>query len=361
MRRTVLTVALLVVAACSRDHSLLAADPDGAGGAGGALATVGAGLVIAAASAGSGGDGGGGPVTSSASGGAGAGGAPPIEPDGPTRLVLVHGILDRPRVAVCLTTDRGDAVAAAPSPSGGVAFASSATVEPAAVPGGEGDVVVVLVAGEASALEDVSCAGLLAAPGDSPSIEVLPIGALPRSAVDAPRVLALIAAGCLGGEGEDSEVGEAACGAGFDAMTPTATLVATPLSRIVVPERVGLQAVGGSLASAPFDVTVRVAPDGVPFDLAEMVSLGAALPNPPDVERDAVGLTAGGTPEAAALLPNDGAELATVDLAAAMERSGIDTLEDGRSYAMVFVGPTPTLGPGPFWPAFDAAMIAVGP
>lgn len=361
MRRTVLAAALVAHAACSRDHSLLAPDPDGTGGAGGAVATVGVGLVVSVASSGAGGDGGAGPSTTGGGGDAGGGGAPPVEPEGPPRLVLVHGLLDRPRVAVCLADPRGEGVAAAPSPPGGIPFAASATVEPDALPDGDDDVVVVLVAGDQAALEDASCADLLAAPGESPSIEVSALGVLPRAAVEAPRVLAVVAAGCLGGEGEESEVGEAACGPGFDAGTPTAMLVAAPLSRIVVPGRVGLQAVGGSVAAAPFDVTVRVAPDGVPFDLADAVSLGAALPDPPDAQRDAVGLTAGGTPEAAALLPGDGAELARVDLAAAMARSGIDTVEDGRSYAIVFVGPTPTLGPGPFWPGFDAAVIAVGP
>jgi hypothetical protein len=44
-----------------------------------------------------------------------------------------------------------------------------------------------------------------------------------------------------------------------------------------------------------------------------------------------------------------------------MDRAGVDLLVDGRGYAIVLVGPTPTLGAGPFWPAFDAAFIPVGP
>jgi hypothetical protein len=355
--RSFVALALLASTGCSRDHSLLAADAAGSGGAGGAGATEGAGLVTSAAS---GGGGGSGPSASSgATSGAGASG--PVEPEGAPRLVVVHGLLDRPRVAVCLANAAGEGVPVAPSPAGGVAFASAADVPATAVPAGTDDVTVVAVTGDEDALASARCRDLLADPGGDEAIEVVTLGVLPRSAVEAPRVIALVAAGCLGGEDEESEVGEAACGPGFASGAPTATLVAAPLSRITASERVGLQAVGGALAAAPLDLAVRVGSDGAPLLVAEDVSLGAALPLPPNTERDAVALSAGGALEAVAVLPGDGTELATVDLAAAMDRAGIGAVEDGRTYAIVLVGPAPTLGPGPFWPSFDAAMISVTP
>lgn len=356
VRRSLAALVVVGLAGCSRDHSLLAPDPAGAGGGGGA-ATSAAGLVVSSAGSGGAGDGG---ATTGATSGA-TGGSTPLEPDGEPRLVLVNGLLDRERVAVCLASPRGDGVDRAPSPAAGLSFAAAVDVPAAAVPTGDGDVTVVAIAGDAVALGEVTCADVLARPGDHPDVEAVPIGALPRAAIEARRVLALIVAGCLGGQDEENELGEAACGAGFAPDAPTASLVAAPLSRITTPARVGLQAASGALAAAPFDVAVRVGSDGVQLVVARGVSVGAALPIPPNMERDAIGLSAGGDLQALALLPGDGTELAILDLEASMARSGIDAVEDGRSYAIVLVGPTPTLGGGPFWPPFDAAVIAVTP
>ncbi len=358
-------MAFLLGVACSRDHSALAVEGTGGdGGSGAASSSIG---LVVATGVGGGGQAGVGGVDATSAGGAGvtggAGGdtgAGAGEPDGPPRLVLVHGVLDRPRVAACFVGEDGEGLRAAPSPLGGLLFATSTDVAPVELPS-TGDVVVALVAGSASDLEDASCDELLADPDASPELEIATLGSLPRSAIEAPRVLVLVAAGCLGGEDEVGEGAEQACGPGFGPSSPTAMLVAVSPSRVVAEGRVALQAIGGAVAAPPFDVAVRADADDVPLELADGVSLGAALPVPPDTSRAALDLMDGDAFTALARLPDQEIELASVDLDAAMERAGVDALEDGRGYAIILVGPTPTLGAGPSWPAFDAAFVPVGP
>src|SRR5262245_43478797 len=96
---------LLALLGCSRDHSLLAADPD----------------ITSAASAASGtggGGGGGGGEGGAAGGGGGAGGAAPVvEPPGPTRLTLVNGIVDYDAVRICFLPYPDSGQPAMPWPS----------------------------------------------------------------------------------------------------------------------------------------------------------------------------------------------------------------------------------------------------
>ncbi len=258
MLRSLATLSLLLAsAACARDHSALAADDAGEGGRGGAGSSSSAFL----ASQGVGGGEGGAPATGVAGsggakeGGGGQGGERPDEPDGPPRLVVVHGVPDRERVAVCFGSLEGAGLDVAPFPTDGLAYATAAVAPPELLPE-QGDVLVVLVASELDDLSDLRCDVLLDDPSESPEVDRFPVGAVPRSAIDAPRVLVLAMAGCLGGEGHEGEAAEAVCGVGYTPSSPTASLVVGTPSRLAVPGRVGLQAIGASLPTAPFDVLV---------------------------------------------------------------------------------------------------------
>ena len=126
-------------------------------------------------------------------------------------------------------------------------------------------------------------------------------------------------------------------------------------SRLATEGRVGLQAIGASVATAPFDVLVRVGEEP-PATLADAVSLGATLPFPPFDALAAIDLAP--RPLAAvASLPGEGVVLAEVDLGAAIERAGLDGLDDGETYALVFVGPAASLGEGAWWRGFDVAVV----
>jgi len=359
-----LGAAAAVSASCSRDRSALEQDPTQAGGGGGAAVSTAIGLVTATT-----GDGGygafgvgnGGRDPSSSNGQGGDGGARPVEPDGPNRVVVVHGIADRDRLAFCFASPAGEGLAVAPFPKGGLWFAGVADVDVEALPT-SGDAVVMVVSGAEIDLEEASCAKLLAEPGATPELEVAALGLVPEGALSAPRILVLAATGCLGGEDHENELMEQACGAGYGALSPTASLVAASPSRLAAPDRLGIQSIGASLAAAPFDVLLRPNLDGVPFRVTEALSWGASAPFPPNQERAAVYVGVPAQLSTIVTLPNDDeVPLDEIDLAGAAERAGINTFSDGEAITIAFVGAQPGLGDGPWWHGFDAVLIPKDP
>jgi hypothetical protein len=352
-------LALGLGASCSRDHSALEKEPTGSGGDGGA-ATIG--VTVAGTTSGNGGfgglgspSGGGDPSTSTGDGGEGE--PRPEEPDGPTRIVVVHGVADRERVAFCFATTAGEGVDVAPFPVGGLAFARAIDVAVATFPT-SGDAVVMLVAGDEGDLEDASCEDLLADPGDTPELEVTALGVVPADALAAPRILVLAATGCMGGEDHENELQEQACGVGYGPFSPTTSLVAASPSRLAADGKVGFQSIGASVAAAPFDVRLRPGLDGVSFLVTAELSWGAAAPFPPSDDRDVALVGVPAQLGAVVTLPGDmNTELAEIVLADAAERADIGTFSNGEAYTMVFVGASPGLGDGPWWRAFDALFI----
>lgn len=361
-------VALCAVAAvaCSRDHSALEQEPTGTGGGGGAATSVS--ISIAATTSGIGGfggngsaDGGGDPSTSSGEGGHAEGGAGPIEPDGPNRLVVVHGIADRERIGFCFATPGGEGVDVPPFPEGGLDFAEARDLDVEVLPSSP-DAVVMVVAGAEGDLEGASCAELLDDPGESPALETFALGLVPAEALVAPRILVLAATGCMGGEDHENDLQEQACGEGYGPFSPTASLVAASPSRLASAGRVGFQSIGASLASAPFDVRLRAGLNGDVFRITESLSWGASAPFPPYDGRDLASVGVPSQLGAVITLPGDeDTQLATFELADAADRAGIGTFAEGTAYTVGFVGPSPSLGEGPWWHAFDAFFVPPDP
>lgn len=351
---------------CSRDHSALEQDPTATGGGGATSASsiadvTGATEASASGTASTGGGAGASQSGSGAGGEANEGGARPIEPDGPTRIVVVHGLTDRDRVAFCFASASGEGLPVAPFPEGGLDFAGVADLDLDVLPASS-DAVVVLVSGPAGDLAGASCDALLAEPAETPELEVAALGVVPAEALEAPRILVLCATGCLGGEDHENELMEQACGVGYGPFAPTASLVAVSPSRLAPPDKLGVQSIGASLAAGPLDVHLRPGNDGTPFRVTSGLSWGASAPYPPYHERNEVYV---GLPSQLSafvtLAGQDEPSLAEIDLADAADRAGFSVFDDGEAISIVFVGAAPGLGEGPWWHAFDALLIPADP
>lgn len=299
-------------------------------------------------------------ASSSSSGAGGEGGALPIEPDGPTRLTLVDGVVDAPAVAFCFVAYPGGTGAKPPFPSGGLAFGHALVVP---LPSDEvpmSDAELTLVTGDLGSLGATTCDALLTDPAGHPAVTLTSLGVLPASTLTAKRSLLLTPMGCLGGATHVDTNQEAICGKGYTPQTPTITLSAAPLSRLADPAHLAFQAVNATTALKKADFYLRPSFDGSP-DHPVVVGLpsGAAGPFPPYTQLGAADLgSVGGSDVGIASDPSSSPQVRKklVDAFAAAGLASIDVL-NGKGFALVAVGASPSVGMGSWWN--DLAFVAV--
>lgn len=326
---------------CS-NHDALAPDPD-------------AGTSSHAASSASG-------TTSS---GAGAGGAAPVEPDGPTRLTLVDGIVDAPAAAFCFAAYPSGVADRPPFPAGGLPFGHASVVALPSTDVPSGDVLLTVVTGDLGSIGGASCADLVADPASHPTLSLTSMGVLPASTLAAPRSLLLGPIGCLGGPGHEDPNGEAICGKGYTKDDPTVTLLVAPLSRITLPTRVAFQGVNATTAMKKADFYLRPSFDGsMDRGVVSALSSGGVGPFPPYTGLGAADLgSVGGADVGVAPTPS-GTPAVRAKLADAYAAAGLSSADvlNGRGFAIVAVGPTPGLAKGTWWndPAFVAVAVDPG-
>lgn len=336
---------LLLLAACSGSHSDLAADSSSAsvGGAGG---------------------GGGG---ASSQGGFSNGGAPPvIEPDGPPKLTVVNGIVDRDELALCfLQSPASAADNAEPWPEGRLDYAHSAAV---ALPGApippDSDIEVLVLTGDIGAAGASDCRAIADDPFGFAGLEVLSLGVAPASTFTQPRSTLLAVTGCFGGATHDGDQLEDICGPSYTPDSPTPGVVFAPLSRIGSGSGVGLQVVNATGALDTIAIYFRSAIDGtLEQSVAQQVVPGAATPFPPNTALSASEL---GGPSSASLrgivdLMPDSESI--VSLGDAMEGGSISAGDfvNGGNIAFIAVGPSPGAPTNSWWNPFAVVAVLADP
>ncbi|AKT43790.1 hypothetical protein [Chondromyces crocatus] len=302
-------------------------------------------------------------------GGAGGAGGDevPVEPPGPPVLTVVNGVNDHDAIKLCLLTYPGDGVGVPPWPSNaaGLGFARGAVVTSleSLVPPGS-DLQMHVVAGDLAATAGRDCAQILglAAGGQGPVFAAaLPV--VPASALAAERSLLLVPAGCMGAPGQTDPAEALGCGPFYTETTPTLTLVAAPMSRLTVSDRVSYQVVHANAALTRVDVRLGARPsDPVGWLVASGLTFGAVKPFPPTSTLSAADVE----PEAEIRVhhPNQTSNpLSTVAMSEVRTRSGLGSTDvgNGKAVVLVAVGAAPGVPAGPFWHALTYALIPADP
>lgn len=316
-------------------------------------------------------------TTSSSSGMGGAGGAggegaggeggAPVEPPGPAKLTVVNGVNDHEAIRLCFLPypgSDGAGIEPWPSNAAGLGFAEGAAIMPveAVAPAGA-DLQLHVIAGDLAATAGLDCAEILAlAAGGAGQVVTAALPVVPASAFAAERSLLLVPAGCVGGPGHSDPAEESGCGPGYTEATPTATLVAGPMSRLTEAGALGLQVVHASVALPVVDVGLTSG-DTSEWVVAAELSLGAIAPFPPYFAVSAVEL---GPPSAVSIRtypPGQGNPTSEVSLGEVLDRSALAPADiiDGEGFVLVAVGATPGAGAGPFWHELTYALVRADP
>ena len=345
-----LTYSLWAVSGCGQEHSRLAKDDAGTGG----QATTTTSTTGTAGSAGS-----------TAAGG--AGGDP--EPDGPTVVSVVNGVVDADAVRLCFASfPSGESVDPWPS-SGGLGFARTGRIDPInpTIPAGT-DVQVFVLGGDLAQTTGKTCTQALALAGASdaaPALHVSTTGVLPASVFESERSLLISLYGCLGAPEHTHEAADQICGAGYAPEAPNVAMAVGFLSRQTSPSHVGMQFVHASAATAPSYLKVGPGIDGAVATMAvSQWSLGAIAPYPPYwyYSRATLGTVGEATLE---LSTNVSTPEHRASFADALDNSELEAsdLVDELGFAFVMVGAASTMAlePGAWWHELTYTVLRSDP
>lgn len=338
---SLLSVVLVAIAACEGSHTDLGVDPTTAS---------------STASTGTG---------STGQGGDGSGGKPMIlEPDGPPKLTIAHGVVDQPEIQLCFLMsppDAGDA--AQPFPSAPLAWARAVSID---LPGdpipASGDVEVVVLAGDLGQLGGADCRALADDPGGNPDVIVQSLGVLPRSALDMPRSLLLVPTGCLAFD-HDDPLATQVCGETYTVDTPTPNVVVAPMSRVIDFDAIGMQAVH-AISGTSVEVDVGVVPmGGSERTIGDDVTFGEVSPFPPNKSFDGTELEGPSSALVRTYVAPGGTVNAEILLGEAMTNGGLgaEDFQNGTNVVLLSVGPTPGVAGGSWWNGFTYVALRADP
>jgi hypothetical protein len=187
---------------------------------------------------------------------------------------------------------------------------------------------------------------------------------LPAPVFEEEKSLLLVPMGCLGGDGHSHAAEAQACGSGYSATTPTASLVAIAMSRLTAPDKVALQVVHASAAMSAVDVQLTPGFNNAAGELlAPALSLGAIGPFPPflrlaDADYGALPQVELRTFEPSTTTPTS--TLAMTDVLAHSDVAPTD-FADGRGFVLVAVGAAPGAPGGGFWHPLTYTMLKADP
>jgi len=392
--------------ACVTNHEALEKKPTGrgGGGSGGTFASAGA-------------------PNRGGSGGKGesGGGHADDEPPGESILTIINGVVDAPRVALCLArvdadgnvTPLGSPLTDAPLEYGhslvlreveGVDFATDG-LEPIVIAGeldliagldceaaisraraeeaqsdsasGEpgqggaaGDGAGLSVSGLAgSAGEGGSSSGDDGGSGGAPSgppavrsaLRVRGLPAISAGTLNAGRSMVFVANGCMGGATYSGAAAAQYCGAGYTPREPTVSAVLVSLSRQVSEDHVALQAVHASLANTQVELRSRPPFPSMATGIGiTSVLLGQVAPRPASTANTLFDL--GSARRYTATVESQGNVLYGLAWSSVLSQGGLSELENGKGYALIFIGPRADLNAVPnLWNAALLTAIAVEP
>ena len=383
-RRGLLLALLLAAGAsngCTTNHDALARQPKAGSSAGGSAGSAGFGF------------GGFGNTGNQAQGGREN---PDVEPAGANVLTIVNGVVDAPSVQLCFArvgeNDETDAFVG--SPSAELGYAATTVLQELDGLSLIDDVIQPwVIAGELSLLEKLNCedavalaqseeakvtpvpeepaavgqggegtggagqaepsgeagAGGSGEPLEFPTLRARPLAALPAGTVNIGRSILMVLTGCIGGAAYTDRIDTAVCGKGYTPETPTLQPIVVKLSRAVSYDKVGLQAVHASPATASLDIRASGDEGTVSLVFATDVTFGAIEPRPAALRFTPVELGVDQFNFGLQAVDEGGGVAYQEAWSDILKVSALPTPVAGRSYTAVFLGPDPLLIKEGWW------------
>jgi hypothetical protein len=337
------------------------------------------------------------------------------EPAGPRVLTLVHGVVDAPGLRFCLEP-AGGPVTGDPMPAGGLSFGAALVVRAVSGVDLASDALqIYAITGDDAVIAGKSCQALLAqarpdagsdasndasndassdaATNDAdasddadppidggsesgggeasaplpppPSLRVATLPVLPAGTLGLQSSYLLVVMGCIGqSDAFTDSLSDSVCGTGYRPDRPTLLPALVRMSRATRAGAFGLQVVNASRAT-PSLTLVSSPPKGVaesPITIAANVGLGAIEPASADLSHAPSDF---GSPLDEATLGVSLSAVGSGDFtepwSAALSASGVASPQGGRDYALVVIGPSPTVGGDKWWNAPLVTLVPTAP
>ncbi len=389
-RRGLLLAFLLAAGAsngCTTNHDALARQPKAGSSAGGSAGSAGFGF------------GGFGNTGNQPQGGRTN---PDVEPPGANVLTIVNGIVDAPSVRICFARvgENGETEAFVGSPLPELGYAASMVLPEIDGLSLIDDVIQPwVVAGQLSLLKKLNCedavalaqaeeakvtpmleepgepelageggaggagqggapaaqpageagAGGSGEPLEFPALRARALAALPAGTVNIGRSILMVMTGCIGGAAYTDRIDTAVCGKDYTPETPTLQPVVVKLSRQVGYDKVGLQAVHASAATAPLDVRASGDSGTVSLVFATDVSFGAIEPRPAALRFTPAELGVDQFNFGLQAVDDSGGVAYQEAWSDILAVSALPTPVAGRTYTAIFLGPDPLLIKEGWW------------
>jgi hypothetical protein len=372
---------------CTTNHDALARQPKAGSSAGGSAGTAGFGF------------GGFGNTGNQPQGGRPN---PDVEPPGANVLTIVNGVVDAPSVRLCFARvgENGETEAFVGSPLPELGYAASTVLPEIDGLSLIDDVIQPwVIAGQLSLLKKLNCedaialaqaeeakvtpipeepgepepageggaggagqggapaaqpageagAGGSGEPLEFPALRARALAALPAGTVNIGRSILMVLTGCIGGAAYTDRIDTAVCGKDYTPETPTLQPVVVKLSRQVGFDKVGLQAVHASAATAELDIRASGDSGTVSLVFATDVSFGAIEPRPAALRFTPAELGVDEFNFGLQAVDEGGGVAYQEAWSDILAVSALPTPVAGRTYTAVFLGPDPLLIKEGWW------------
>jgi len=216
--------------------------------------------------------------------------------------------------------------------------------------------------GGSSPAEEGGSAGASAGPPSVRSaLRARGLPAISAGTLNAGRSLVFVANGCLGGATYSGKTAADYCGAGYTPRQPTVSAVLVSLSRATSPDHVALQVVHASLANDQVELRSRPPFPSMDAGLSiASVQMGQVAPRPASIQNTLFELGSGRRYRVS--VESGGEPLFSQTWASVLSGSGLAELKDGQGYALIFNGPHADLEAVPdLWNAPVLSVVPVQP
>ncbi|MGC4094935.1 MAG: hypothetical protein QM756_44860 [Polyangiaceae bacterium] len=292
----------------------------------------------------------------------GTGGRTPDESPGENVLTIVHGVVDAAVIRLCFGKVGVDGALplGVPEPVAGLDYGAALVLRGIAEVDWASDVQATWVlTGDTQGLDCAAAvaqaetlgddqgevaAGGSGGEGGGPASAIAALRAarlpnVPAGTLSQGRSTLLVANGCIGGRGVDSRLSANACGDGYSERAPTLSAVFAALSRRTDPSKLGLQVLNASLASPELDVFAAPASGSPGPSLITLgAELGTLVPRLPALVGAAMDYGVS-DPDWGVQLSHGGSQLFSEPWQTIVSHAGLTSLSDGKTYALVVLGP----------------------
>lgn len=193
-----------------------------------------------------------------------------------------------------------------------------------------------------------------------PRLRVGELPLVPAGTMNGGRSYLLVGNGCIGGPAFAGKYAKEACGDHYALGTPSLSAMLVAMSRRTEFGKLGLQVAHASVATGVVDLTALQLIGGEQQPIVNDVELGSIVPGASQLAVTAEGYGAN-SPLWEVEVQDNGTPLFRESWATIKKRAGLASLDDGRSYTLVVLGPNASLTRKGFWNPRAIAVVRSDP